>query len=142
MRHGSLFAVLTVFALSVSGVRAAEPERLSYEDFIQEVQDGQVKSISLGPLNFLEGTYVPGDVEKEFFTQHPRDPWDDPLLNKLLETHKVSVVRKELPQAGALELLAQNAPVLLLLVVPSVLLVFVIIYVVKINRKIDQVIIR
>ncbi len=123
-------------------VTSAEPERLSYEDFIQKVQDGQVKSTSLGPLNFLEGTYVLGDVEKKFFTQHPRDSWDDPLLNKLLETHKVSVVRKELPQAGAMELLAQNAPVLLLLVVPSVLLVFVIIYVLRINKKIDQVIIH
>ena len=52
------------------------------------------------------------------------------------------MVKKEQPQAGALELLAQNAPVLLLLVVPSILLVFVIIYVIKINKKIDQVIIH
>ena len=142
MRYGLLFAMLTVLALSACGVRAAEPEQLSYEDFIQKVQQDQVKSTSLGPLNFLEGTYLAGDVEKEFFTQHPRDSWEDPLLKKLLETHKVAVLRKELPQPGAMEILAQNAPGLLLLVVPSVLLVFVIIYVVRINNKIDQVVIR
>ncbi len=82
------------------------------------------------------------DVEREFFTQHPRDSWDDPLLNKLLETHKVPVVKKELPQPSTAEVLAQNAPVLLVLLVPSALLIFVIIYVVKINNKIDRMVIR
>ena len=142
MRCGLLVTVLTVFVLAASPARAAEPEQLSYEDLIQKVQDAQVKSISLGPLNYMEGTYVLGDVEKEFFTQHPRDSWDDPLLNKLLETHEVSVVRKELPQPGAMEMLAQNVPGLLILVVPSALLVVVIVYVLRINKKIDQVIIR
>ena len=37
---------------------------------------------------------------------------------------------------------AQNVPALLILVVPSVFLVFVIVYVLRINKKIDQVIIR
>jgi len=142
MRRGLLFAMLTVLLLAASGVQAAEPERLSYEDFLQKVQDDKVKSVTLGPLHYVAGTYLQGKMETEFFSQRPLDAGNDPLLNKLLETHEVSVVKKEPPQPGAMEMLAQNVPGLLILVVPSVLLVFVIVYVLRINKKIDQVIIR
>ncbi len=142
MRRGLLFAMLTVLLLAASGVQAAEPERLSYEDFLQNVQDGRVKSVTLGPLHYVSGTYLQGKVQTEFFSQRPLDAGNAPLLNKLLETHEVSVVRKEPPKPSTVELLTRSAPELLLLLVPSVLLVFVIVYVLRINKKIDQVIIR
>ena len=142
MRYGLLFTVLTMIVLAASPARAAEPERLSYEDFIQKVQDGKVKSVTLGPLHYVTGTYLQGKVETEFFSQRPLDAGTDPLLNKLLETHEVSVVRKEPPTPSTVEMLTRSAPELLLLLVPSVLLVVVIVYVLRINKKIDQVIIR
>lgn len=142
MRYGLLLAILTVFVLAASGVQAAEPERLSYEDFIQKVQDAQVKSVTLGPLHYVAGIYLQGKVETEFFSQRPLDAGNDPLLNKLLETHKVSVVSKEPLQPSSMELLVQNVPGLLILVVAPVLLIIVLIYVLKINKKIDQVVIR
>ena len=144
MRYGLLFTVLTVLALSACGVRAAEPELLKYEDFLQKLREDKVKSVTVGgwPFSQLQGIYAEGDSETAFFSHRPLEAASDPLLLDLLEKHQVSVVKKEQPQAGGLELLAQNAPVLLLLVVPSVLLVFVIIYVVRINNKIDQVVIR
>ncbi len=142
MRYGLLFAILTVLALSAGEVRAAQPEPLSYEDFLQKVQDDKVKSVTWGPLHYVSGTYLQGKVQTEFFSQRPLDAGNDPLLNKLLETHEVSVVKQEPPQLNTVEMLAQNAPWLLLLLVPSVLLVFVIVYVLRINKKIDQVIIR
>ena len=49
MRYGLLFAALTILLWTTSGVQAADPEPLSYEDFIQKVQEGQVKSISPSP---------------------------------------------------------------------------------------------
>ena len=81
MRYGLLFAVLTVFALSVSGVQAAEPQFLKYEDFLQKVQDGKVKSVTVGgwPFNQLAGNYAEGDTETEFFSQRPLQAANDPL---------------------------------------------------------------
>ena len=92
MRYGLLFAMLTVLLLAASPARAAEPERLSYEEFLQKVQDDKIKSVTLGPLHYVSGTYLQGKVQTEFFSQRPLDAGNDPLLNKLLETHKVSVV--------------------------------------------------
>ncbi|MCK4851253.1 MAG: ATP-dependent metallopeptidase FtsH/Yme1/Tma family protein [Phycisphaerae bacterium] len=140
MRYGLLFTALTVLALSTSGLQAAEPEQLSYKEFLQKVEDGQVKSVSFEPF-LLEGIYSQADAEVEFFCHYPIDAASDPLLTKLLEENQVTVVKPE-PQEFDTAQAIRMAPGLLLLVVPSVLLVFVIIYVVKINRKIDQVVIR
>lgn len=144
MRYGLLFAILAVITLSASGVQAAEPELLKYEDFLQKLSEDEVKSVTIGnwPFSQIEGIYIEGGREKEFFSQRTLQAANDPLLLELLEKHQVSVVKKEQPQQNAMEILAQNAPGLLLLVVPSILLIFVIVYVVKINKKIDQVIIH
>ncbi len=142
MRYGLLFAALTVFGLLACGVQAAEPEFLKYEDFLQKVQEDKVKSLTLGPLNYLEGTYVQGEVGTEFFTQHPLEPGNDPLLSKLLESHQVSVVKREPRQAGTMELIGFILQRQFTTVILAGLVVFVLIYVVKINNKIDRLVIR
>ena len=149
MRYGLLFVMLTLLALSAGRAWAAEselskPELLKYEDFLQKLREDQIKSLTIGnwPFSQMEGIYVEGDTQKEFFSQRPLQAANDPLLLELLEKHQVSVDKKEQPKAGTAQQLARYAPELLLLVVPSALLVFVIIYLVKMNKKIDQVIIR
>ena len=134
----ALFAFLAVVGLWTGPAEAAQPERLSYEEFLQKVQDGEVKSVSLGPLYYLDGVYSQGEDEKEFFSQRPLEPLSDPLLTELLEKHKVSVVHKAQAESNSMEQWAQFIPFVLLLLVPSVLLVVVIVYVVRINKKIDQ----
>ena len=145
MRYGLLFVILAVVTLSTGGARAAEPELLKYEDFLQKLRENEVRSVTIvgnWPFSQIEGIYAEGDSEREVFAQPPLQVANDPLLLELLEKHQVSVVKKEQPRRTAMELLVQNAPGLLVLVVPSALLVFVIIYLVKMNKKIDQVIIR
>lgn len=149
MRYGLLFVMLTLLALSAGGARAADPELakpelLKYEDFLQKLRADQIKSLTIGnwPFSQMEGIYIEGDTEREFFAQRPLQAANDPLLLELLKKHQVSVVKKEQPQTGTAQQLARYAPELLLLVVPSALLIFVIIYLVKMNKKIDQVIIR
>ena len=140
MRCGLLFAALTVFALSASGVQAAEPEFLKYEDFLQKVQDGKVKSVSLGPFYYVEGKYAQGDREIEFFSHSPIDAASDPLLTKLLEEKQVTMVKAE-PQEPSIS----STEIMIARLLPLILVVFVVlvlIYVVKINNKINQVIIR
>ena len=82
-----------------------------------------------------------GDTEKEFFCQRPLEPVSDPLLTELLEKHEVSVVRKDPPEPSSMDRLAQYLPILILLV-PPVLMVIVLVYIVRINNKINQVVIR
>ena len=142
MKRFLLLTAIIAIGWTFSAARADEQEFLKYEDLLQKIEAGKVKSLSLGPLDYMEGSYVQGSAEVEFFSRHPLTPSNDPLLTRLLEAKKVSVVKKERPKPGTVELLTQNAPGLLLLVVPSVLLVFVIIYVVRINNKIDQVVIK
>ena len=140
MRYGLLFAMLAVFVLAASPARAAEPEQLSYEDFIQKVQDGKIKSVSLGPFYYVEGKYAQGDREIEFFSYFPIDAASDPLLTKLLEEKQVAVTKPEpqKPSFSSTEItIARFLPLILV-----VLVVLVLIYVLRINKKIDQVIIR
>ena len=136
-----LFTLLVMVASGSVQAQTAQPERLSYDEFIQKVQDGKVKSVSLGSLYYVEGTYLEENTEKEFFCQRPLEPVSDPLLTELLEKHEVSVVRKDPPEPSSMDRLAQYLPILILLV-PPVLMVIVLVYIVRINNKINQVVIR
>ena len=143
MRHIlPLFALLAVVGFWAGRAEAAQPERLSYDEFLQKVQAGEVKSVSLGPLYYLEGAYSQGNAEKEFFSQRPFESGSDPLLTGLLKKHKVSVVLKEPPEPSFLDRLGPFQLSLAVLVIVAALLVFVLIYVVRINNKINQVIIH
>ncbi len=95
MRRIAVLAALIVVFGVVSDAQSVEPQRLSYQEFLQKAEDGQVKSVTLGPLHYLAGTYLQGKVETEFFSQRPLDAGNDPLLNKLLETQQVSVVKQD-----------------------------------------------
>ena len=140
MKYGLSFVALMTFAAVAFGAQAAEPEQVNYEDFLQKVEAGQVKSVTLEPF-FLEGIYSKGDAEIKFFCYYPSNAVGDPLLAKLLEEKQVTVTKPE-PRNFDNSQILRIAPGLLLLVIPSALLVFVIIYVVRINKKIDQAIIR
>ena len=143
MRYTLAFsAILVVLASGNVVADPADPEYLSYDKFLEKVRADKVKSLTLGPWQYMKGTYSEGDAEKEFFSQRPLEAAGDPLLTELLEKHQVSVVKKEPPKPGPTDWIAQYGPSVLLLFLPSVLLVFVIIYVVRINNKINQVVIR
>lgn len=138
----ALFVFLAVVGLWTGPAKAriegAQPERISYDEFIEKVRAGQIKSISLVPIEYLKGTYSEGDDEREFFARRPLEPGSDPLLTELLEKHKVSVVEEPPPEPNIMAQLAQYGPFVLILPIPSVLLVIVLVYVVRINKKIDQ----
>ena len=138
--------LLSVFlALVASGsvdADTTQPEHLSYEKFLEKVRAGEVKSLTIRPLHYLEGTYSEGDQERQFFSQRPLESGSDPLLTELLEKHGVKVVNEPPPKPSIMGQLAQYGPFILLLPLPSVLLVIVLVYLVRLNNRINQVIIR
>ena len=141
----SILVLSVLLAVGVCGnvvAQTAGPEHLSYEKFLEKVRADEVKSLTIRPLQYLEGTYTEGDQEKPFFTNRPMESGSDPLLNELLAKHKVEVVPGATPEPSAMAQLAQYGPFILLLPLPLVLLVVVLVYLVRVNKKIDQVIIR
>ena len=137
-----LFTVLAVVSSSLGQTDADRSGPLKYQEFIEKLQAGQVRSVSLGPFARIEGTYLQGEAEVSFFTEHALAAANDPLLSELLEQKGISVTRTPEPQVDAAAKILQSLPFIILLFVPAILLVFVLIYVVRINNKIDQVVIR
>ena len=137
-----LFAVLALVSSSLGQTAADQPHPLQYPEFIEKLQAGQIKSVSLGPFASIEGTFLQDEAEISFFTEHAVAAANDPLLTQLLEQKNISITRMPEPQADTGAKILQSLPFIILLFVPAVLLVFVLIYVVRINNKIDQVIIR
>ncbi|NIA07511.1 MAG: hypothetical protein GWP14_07745 [Actinobacteria bacterium] len=134
-----------VLALAASGnvvAQTGRPEYLSYEKFLERVRADEVKSLTIRPLQYLEGTYADGDQEKQFFTNRPLESGSDPLLSELLEKHQVKVVQEPPPEPNAMAQLAQYGPFIILLPLPSVLLVIVLVYLVRLSKKIDQMLSR
>ena len=143
MRHILVFsAILVVLACGNVLAEPAEPEYLSYDKFLEKVRADEVKSLTLGPWQYMKGSYSEGDAEKEFFSKRPIEAASDTLLTELLEEHEVRIVQEPLPEPGVMAQLAQYGPFVLLLPVPIILLVIVLVYLVRLNNKINQVIIR
>ncbi len=137
-----LSVLLAVGACGNVGAQTARPEHMSYEDFLEKVRADEVKSLTMRPLQYLEGTYADGDQEKQFFTNRPLESGSDPLLSELLAKHKVEVVQEPSPEPSAMAQLAQYGPFILLIPLPLVLLIVALVYLVRLSKKIDQVLIR
>ena len=131
-------AILVVVASGNVVAEPAGPEYLSYDKFLEKVRADEVKSLTLGPWQFMKGSYSEGDAEKEFFSKRPLEAASDTLLTELLGKHEVKVVQEPPPEPGIMAQVAQYGPFVLLLPLPSILLVIVLIYLVRINNKMGQ----
>ena len=139
MRYILVFsAILVVLASGNVVAEPAGPEYLSYDKFLEKVQADEVKSLTLGPWQYMKGTYSEGDTEKEFFSKRPLEAASDTLLTELLEEHEVKVVQEPPPEPSIMAQLAQYGPFVLLLPLPSILLVIVLIYLVRLSNKMGQ----
>ena len=146
-----VFIISVVMTLTASGVALAgdpEPRRITYEDFVERVRADKITTLAFvkvsegSRLQLIEGKYKEGDEEVSFVTAPPLDPAQDPLLTEVLETHGLEPKLKGPPHVGVGEWITQNAISLILGLVPLVLLAFVLIYVIRMNNKIDQVLIK
>ena len=141
MRHVLLLsAFLALSVVGSVGAETAGPKYLSYEEFLEKVRAEEVKSLTIKPLHYLEGSYLDGDQEVPFFTGRPLEAQSDPLLMELLGQHEVKVVNEPQPEPDIMAQLAQYGPFILVLALPSALGVIVLVYLVRLNKKIDRVI--
>ncbi|MCX6899715.1 MAG: hypothetical protein NT105_13580 [Verrucomicrobia bacterium] len=108
---------------------------LSYETFINEVEAGLIKAVSLGEYS-MTGFKTIGGKEEPFKCFARSGSSQDPLLLRLLKEKNVSISIQPAPkhEFGVWQVLWVFLPIPIVLVV--VVVVFV--YLVRINRKIER----
>ena len=112
--------VMTLLASGVTLAGDSRPERMTYEDFVENVKADKITTLAFVKvsegyrLQLIEGKYKGGDEEVSFVTAPPLDPAQDPLLTGLLETHKLVPELKGPPRVGVGEWITQNAVSLIL----------------------------
>ena len=87
--------ILFLLLCSISTALAAVPEYLTYEEFIEQVEAGNVQSVKLTEYSPIHGTYSAEGQEKKFHSFTDTGDASDPLLNRLLDAHGVEVVFQE-----------------------------------------------
>lgn len=113
-----------IFLLAAIGP-LAEADYLSYEKVIQMVKQGKVKSLTLGRMRSITGTYMENETEQDFNSLYASEACEDPLLLELLEHHGVKIEQSDVESKPDLEP-ALVIPSCLILIIPIVILAYVI----------------
>ena len=87
--------ILFVLICSVSTALAEVPEYLTYEEFIEQIEAGNVQSVKVSEYSHINGTYVVEGEEKKFHSFGDTGTANDPLFNRLLKAHEVEVTFQE-----------------------------------------------
>ena len=87
--------ILLILVCSVSTALATVPEYLTYEEFIQQVEAGNVQSVKISEYSHINGTYTVEGQQKKFHSFGDTGTANDPLINRLLDAHEVEVVFEE-----------------------------------------------
>ena len=123
--------LITGLIALASIVRAAGPEYLTYDNFIRQVEAGNVESVSLDGLSSITGTMVDGDATNDFRSYGRTGSANDPLLSRFLKEHGVAVAMQDASRPR------HTVPMLtgfMFLVGPIVFLVLLIVIIIKLNQ--------
>ena len=84
--------MFTAFALSVATCTFANGEQyFTYDDFIRQVESGNIQSVTLDQFSSISGTMVEGREPNTFRSYADTGTANDTLLTRLLKEHGVSV---------------------------------------------------
>ena len=86
--------VLVAIGVCCSICTTVSAEYLGYQELLDNIRDGHVKSITLTETSAIEGILVKGDAEVEFTSRHA-DGKNDELLLDLLRKHDVKIELKD-----------------------------------------------
>jgi len=124
------FLITGLIALA-STAWAAGPEYLTYDNFIRQVEAGNVKSVSLDGLSSITGTMVDGGATNDFRSYGKTGSANDPLLSRFLKEHDVAVtMRDALRPRHTMPMLTG----LMFLVGPIVFLILLVVIIMKLNQ--------
>ncbi len=113
----------------------AEPEYLTYDNLIRQVEAGNVKSVSLDGLSSITGTMVDGSTTNDFRSYGKTGSANDPLLVRFLKEHDVGVTMRDASRPS------HTMPMLtgfMFLGAPVLFLVLLIVIIKKLNRLLSN----
>jgi ATP-dependent Zn protease len=109
----------------------SEPEYVTYDNLIRQVEAGNVKSVTLDGLSSITGTMVDGSVTNDFRSYGKTGSANDPLLVRFLKENDVAVTMRDASRPS------HTIPMLtgfMFLGAPILFLVLMIVIIKKLNR--------
>ncbi|MDD2236108.1 MAG: ATP-dependent metallopeptidase FtsH/Yme1/Tma family protein [Kiritimatiellae bacterium] len=133
-------AILLLMVTVSTTVLAKESQYYSYDDFIRQVDAGKIQSVTLDKYSSITGLVNEGTSTVAFHTYADTGSANDPLLNRFLKEHKVSIAMGD--ANGPSHAMPMMTGFIFLLA-PIIFLILLIVIIGKLNhilrnQKIDQ----
>ena len=95
-------AIVLMLTLTVAMAHGAESKYLTYDEFIRQVDDGQVKAVILDHLSQIRGTYMVDGEERPFNSYSDVGSAADPLLVRELKSKNIPIEIAEREQSSSI----------------------------------------
>ena len=127
-------AIVLLLTLTAAMAHGAETKYLTYDEFIRQVDAGQVKSVTLDHLSSIIGTYMVNGEERPFNTYSDVGSASDPLLVRELKSKNITIEIEEREQSSAIW--KNTLPIMLFMWgIPLITLILVI----RISRRLTRI---
>ena len=123
-----------MLALTVMTAYGDDAKYLTYDEFIRQVDDGQVKAVILDHLSQIRGTYMVDGEERSFNSYSDVGSAADPLLVRELKSKNIPIEIAEREQSTSIW--KNTLPIMLFMWgIPLVTLIIVI----RISRRLTRI---
>ena len=127
-------AIVLMLTLTAAMAHGAETKYLTYDEFIRQVDDGQVKAVTLDHLSQIRGTYMVDGEERSFNSYSDVGSAADPLLVRELKSKNIPIEIAESEQSTSIW--KSTLPIMLFMWgIPLVTLIIVI----RISRRLTRI---
>ena len=126
--------IALMLALTVMTAYGDDAKYLTYDEFIRQVDDGQVKAVILDHLSQIRGTYMVDGEERSFNSYSDVGSAADPLLVRELKSKNIPIEIAEREQSTSIW--KNTLPIMLFMWgIPLVTLIIVI----RISRRLTRI---
>ena len=126
--------IALMLALTVMTAYGDDAKYLTYDEFIRQVDDGQVKAVILDHLSQIRGTYMVDGEERSFNSYSDVGSAADPLLVRELKSKNIPIEIAEREQSTSIW--KNTLPIMLFMWgIPLVTLILVI----RISRRLTRI---
>ena len=127
-------AIVLMLTLTAAMAHGADTKYLTYDEFIRQVDAGQVKSVTLDHLSSISGTYMVDGEELSFNSYTKVGSASDPLLVRELKSRNIPIEIAGSEQSPAIW--KSTLPIMLFMWgIPLVTLILVI----RISRRLTRI---
>ena len=129
------FIIVALSAMLITCALADKEQYLSYDDFVRQVESGNIRSVTLDRFSSITGTMVDGDETYSIRSYAGTGSANDPLLTRFLKEHGVSVSMRDVSKPR------HTMPMVtgfMFLGAPIVFLILLAVIIMKLNRVLSN----